>query len=104
MSQVKIYGLLSSLAPVMRDVSDVIQSWVVDAMHYPPNRREHVCFRWNGRNSSKAPAHDLAACTALRVFLNCLTPRTVARALSAVRGVDPKAPEVGVPSSCTSAQ
>jgi len=61
MSQVKIYGLLSSLAPVMRDVSDVIQSWVVDAMHYPPNRREHVCFRWNGRNSSKEPAHDLAA-------------------------------------------
>ena len=41
MSQVKIYGLRSSLSPMMREVSDVIHSCVVDALQYPPDKRAH---------------------------------------------------------------
>ena len=44
MSQVKIFGLRGSLAPVMREVSDVIHSCVVDALHYPPDKRTHRFF------------------------------------------------------------
>jgi len=44
MSQVKIYGLRSSLQPIMREVSDVIHSCVVDALHYPADKRAHRFF------------------------------------------------------------
>ncbi|HVW08422.1 MAG TPA: tautomerase family protein [Bryobacteraceae bacterium] len=44
MSQVKIFGLRSSLAPVMRQVSDVIHSCVVDALEYPQDKRAHRFF------------------------------------------------------------
>jgi phenylpyruvate tautomerase PptA (4-oxalocrotonate tautomerase family) len=44
MSQVKIYGLRSSLTPVIREVSDVIHSCVVDALHYPRDKRAHRFF------------------------------------------------------------
>jgi phenylpyruvate tautomerase PptA (4-oxalocrotonate tautomerase family) len=44
MSQVKIYGLRGSLAPIMREVSDVIHSCVVDALQYPVDKRAHRFF------------------------------------------------------------
>jgi len=44
MSQVKIFGLRSSLSPIMRQVSDVIHSCVVDALQYPPDKRAHRFF------------------------------------------------------------
>ncbi len=44
MSQVKIFGLRSSLAPVMPQVSDVIHSCVVDALEYPRDKRAHRFF------------------------------------------------------------
>ncbi len=44
MSQVKIYGLRSALSPVIRQVSDVIHSCVVDALQYPPEKRAHRFF------------------------------------------------------------
>lgn len=44
MSQVKIFGLRGSLAPVMRQVSDVIHSCVVDALQYPQDKRAHRFF------------------------------------------------------------
>jgi phenylpyruvate tautomerase PptA (4-oxalocrotonate tautomerase family) len=44
MSQVKIFGLRSSLAPATRQVSDVIHSCVVDALQYPQDKRAHRFF------------------------------------------------------------
>jgi phenylpyruvate tautomerase PptA (4-oxalocrotonate tautomerase family) len=44
MSQVKIFGLRASLAPVLRQVSDVIHSCVVDALQYPQDKRAHRFF------------------------------------------------------------
>jgi phenylpyruvate tautomerase PptA (4-oxalocrotonate tautomerase family) len=44
MSQVKIFGLRSSLSPVMREVLDVIHSCVVDALQYPVDKRAHRFF------------------------------------------------------------
>ena len=44
MSQVKIFGLRASLAPVMRQVSDVIHSCVVEALQYPQDKRAHRFF------------------------------------------------------------
>ena len=44
MSQVKIFGLRNSLAPAIRQVSDVIHSCVVDALQYPQDKRAHRFF------------------------------------------------------------
>ena len=45
MSQVKVFGLRSTLGPVIREVSDVIHSCVVDALQYPPDKRAHRFFQ-----------------------------------------------------------
>jgi phenylpyruvate tautomerase PptA (4-oxalocrotonate tautomerase family) len=44
MSQVKVFGLRSSLTPVMPQMSDVIHSCVVDALQYPQDKRAHRFF------------------------------------------------------------
>jgi hypothetical protein len=44
MSQIKIFGLRSSLSPIMREISDVIHSCAVDALHYPVDKRAHRFF------------------------------------------------------------
>ena len=44
MSQVKIFGLRSSLSPMILEVSDVIHSCVVDALQYPVDKRAHRFF------------------------------------------------------------
>lgn len=45
MSQVKIFGLRSSLDPIIPAVSDVIHSCVVDALQYPKDKRFHRFFQ-----------------------------------------------------------
>ncbi|WP_406699320.1 tautomerase family protein [Singulisphaera sp. Ch08] len=44
MSQVKIYGIKDALNPVKARLSDVIHSCVVDALHFPPDKRAHRFF------------------------------------------------------------
>lgn len=44
MSQVKIYGLRSHLEPIRAVLSDTIHSCVVDALHYPIDKRAHRFF------------------------------------------------------------
>jgi phenylpyruvate tautomerase PptA (4-oxalocrotonate tautomerase family) len=44
MSQIKIFGLRSSLSPAIRQISDVIHSCVVDALQYPQDKRAHRFF------------------------------------------------------------
>lgn len=44
MSQVKIYGLRSSLDPIKRQLSDVIHSCVVEALQFPVDKRAHRFF------------------------------------------------------------
>lgn len=44
MSQIKIYGLKESLDPIKAQFSDVIHSCVVDALHYPKDKRAHRFF------------------------------------------------------------
>ena len=44
MSQVKIYGLRSSLDPIKRQLSDVIHSCVVEALQFPVDKRSHRFF------------------------------------------------------------
>ena len=41
MAQIKIYGFRSHLEPIRAQLSDVIHSCVVDALHYPPDKRAH---------------------------------------------------------------
>ena len=45
MSQVKIFGLRSSLGPLIPAVSEVIHSYVVDALQYPKDKRAHRFFQ-----------------------------------------------------------
>lgn len=44
MSQVKVYGHQAYLNPIKRQLSDVIHSCVVDALHFPPDKRAHRFF------------------------------------------------------------
>ena len=44
MPQVKIYGIRSELDPVKQQVSDVIHSCMMDALHYPEHKRAHRFF------------------------------------------------------------
>ena len=44
MSQVKVYGLKSNLDPVKRQLSDVIHSCLVEALHFPVDKRAHRFF------------------------------------------------------------
>ena len=39
MSQIKIYGLKNHLSAIRESLSDVLHSCVVDAFHYPENKR-----------------------------------------------------------------
>ena len=45
MAQVKIYGLREHLAPIKGLLSDVIHSCVVDALHFPRDKRAHRFFQ-----------------------------------------------------------
>lgn len=47
MSQVKIFGLRRFLGPAMPRISDVIHSCVVDALHYPADKRAHRFFQFD---------------------------------------------------------
>jgi len=44
MAQVKIYGIGTNLNPLKARLSDVIHSCVVDALHYPVDKRAHRFF------------------------------------------------------------
>ena len=44
MSQIKIYGLKENLNPIKAELSDVIHSCVVDALHFPEDKRAHRFF------------------------------------------------------------
>ena len=44
MSQIKIYGLREHIDAHKAQLSDVIHSCVVDALHYPPDKRAHRFF------------------------------------------------------------
>ena len=44
MSQIKIYGLKENLNPIKAELSDVIHSCVVDALHFPQDKRAHRFF------------------------------------------------------------
>jgi phenylpyruvate tautomerase PptA (4-oxalocrotonate tautomerase family) len=44
MAQIKIYGLKESLNPIKSKLSDVVHSCVVDALHFPEDKRFHRFF------------------------------------------------------------
>ncbi|HVW05423.1 MAG TPA: tautomerase family protein [Vicinamibacterales bacterium] len=44
MAQIKIYGVRERLDPIKRQLSDVIHACVVEALHYPPDKRAHRFF------------------------------------------------------------
>lgn len=41
MAQIKIYGLETHLAPIQAKLSDVLHGCVMQALHYPQNKRAH---------------------------------------------------------------
>lgn len=47
MSQIKIYGLKETLDPIKAELSDVIHSCIVDALHFPQDKRAHRFFPLN---------------------------------------------------------
>jgi len=44
MSQVKIFGIKENLNPIKRQLSDVIHECVVEALHFPQDKRAHRFF------------------------------------------------------------
>lgn len=44
MAQIKIYGLRAVLAPIKQRLSDTIHACVVEALHYPQDKRAHRFF------------------------------------------------------------
>ncbi len=44
MSQIKIFGMREQLNPIKAQLSDVIHTCVVEALHYPPDKRAHRFF------------------------------------------------------------
>lgn len=50
MSQIKIYGLRSHLAPIRAQLSDVLHSCVVDAFQYPQHKRAHRFLLLDGED------------------------------------------------------
>ncbi len=44
MAQIKIYGVREHLNPVKAVLSETIHSCVVDALHFPPDKRAHRFF------------------------------------------------------------
>ena len=44
MSQIKIYGLSDQLNPIKARLSDVIHRCIVEALHYPVEKRAHRFF------------------------------------------------------------
>ncbi|WP_020481676.1 tautomerase family protein [Methylomonas sp. MK1] len=44
MAQIKIYGIKDHLNPIKRQLSDVIHDCVVDALHFPVDKRAHRFF------------------------------------------------------------
>ncbi len=53
MSQVKIYGLRASLLPIRAQLSDVIHTCVVEALHFPQNKRAHRFFYFDKDDFSR---------------------------------------------------
>ncbi|MEQ8672569.1 MAG: tautomerase family protein [Aggregatilineales bacterium] len=47
MSQIKIYGLATHLDPIKSALSDVLHGCVIEALHYPENKRAHRFFKLN---------------------------------------------------------
>jgi phenylpyruvate tautomerase PptA (4-oxalocrotonate tautomerase family) len=44
MAQIKIYGIGTHLVPIRKELSDIIHSCVVDALHFPVDKRAHRFF------------------------------------------------------------
>jgi phenylpyruvate tautomerase PptA (4-oxalocrotonate tautomerase family) len=44
MAQIKIYGLAERLNPIKAKLSDAIHACVVEALHFPPDKRAHRFF------------------------------------------------------------
>jgi phenylpyruvate tautomerase PptA (4-oxalocrotonate tautomerase family) len=44
MSQIKIFGIREQLNPIKAKLSDVIHACVIEALHYPPEKRAHRFF------------------------------------------------------------
>lgn len=44
MAQIKIYGLKDHLNPIKARLSDVVHACIVEALHYPPDKRAHRFF------------------------------------------------------------
>lgn len=41
MAQIKIYGVIEKLQPIKQQLSDVIHGCVVEALHFPQDKRAH---------------------------------------------------------------
>lgn len=41
MAQIKVYGLREKLNPIKKQLSDIIHQCVVEALHFPENKRAH---------------------------------------------------------------
>jgi phenylpyruvate tautomerase PptA (4-oxalocrotonate tautomerase family) len=44
MSQIKIFGVKEHLNPIKAELSDLVHACVVEALHYPPDKRAHRFF------------------------------------------------------------
>ena len=75
MAQVKIYGLREKLTPIKRQLSDVIHACVVEALHFPQDKRAHRFFPLEAEDFFY-PANRSDAYTIIEISL--IAGRTVA--------------------------
>jgi phenylpyruvate tautomerase PptA (4-oxalocrotonate tautomerase family) len=50
MAQIKIYGIGTYLIPIREELSNLIHSCVVDALHFPADKRAHRFFPMDAAN------------------------------------------------------
>ena len=50
MAQIKIYGIKEHLIPLRSVLSEVIHECVMEALHFPPDKRAHRFFPMNKEN------------------------------------------------------
>ena len=73
MGQVKIYGHEARLNPIKRQLSDTIHSCVVDALHFPADKRAHRFFPLAGEDffypAGRTDAYTIIEITMIKMII-----------------------------------
>ncbi len=95
MAQIKIYGIKDHLNPIKRQLSDVIHECVVEALHFPQDKRAHRFFPLE-KDDLFAPSGRTDAYTIIEISM--ITGREVATKKKLIRLLfDSIQEKIGIP-------